>query len=134
MMLSPASLLLLIASCQRSSPPLVVVDEATMYCKRGAGAEVLLDGERVHPGDRLRPCARGPHSRATLMGQDSSGRTVVHGTWQLVPGELRCAPFALELDATPGPELFWIVATRSREVPVLLSPPAGVVSWRFPKS
>jgi len=102
-----------------------------MYRRTDAGAQLLADGAWVAAGDQLRPCARGA-GWVSLLGQDGTERTVVYGSWLLSQEEERCAPFALEVDGAPGPELFWL--TVSWEPSAQAEPHAPeAAGWRFSK-
>ena len=119
------------ATTELAEPPLAV---AVMYRRRAdASPEALVDGTEVHPGDQLRPCAQGRSGWVSLIGQDSQGIATHYGRWPLAGAALVCAPFAVELDAVPGPERFWLLHDTTADAPIRVTPPPDAVGWRFPK-
>ncbi len=76
------------------------------------GGPVKVSGERqVHPGDRIQIRVRGPGQHVvTVAGKDGAGRIAVYGAWTSDDDEgWEPAPFALELDNTPGDERFYAI-------------------------
>lgn len=132
--LSVAATLCLLCQPSCGPAPQMPLSRATMYRKVGESAEVLPDGAAVHPGDQLRACAQGPRGHVSLLGQDGTGAVTIYGTWPVEPGALQCAPFALELDAAPGPEVFWLIASPHATNHVPVARPEDAISWQFEKS
>ena len=81
-----------------------------VVAERDAGPVVLAPGARVVPGDHLQiRFDPGPYPWAAFAGQDGSGAIEVFQVLRVEPGPLRPAPFALELDDTPGDEQIFVV-------------------------
>ncbi|MBN1335838.1 MAG: zf-HC2 domain-containing protein [Deltaproteobacteria bacterium] len=81
-----------------------------VVAERDSGPVVLAPGARVVPGDRLQiRFDPGPYPWAAFVGRDGSGSIEVFRILPVEPGPLRSAPFALELDDTPGDEQIFVV-------------------------
>ncbi len=81
-----------------------------VVAERADGPVVLAPGARVVPGDRLQiRFDPGPYPWAAFAGQDGSGAIEVFRVLGVEPGPLRPAPFALELDDTPGDEQLFVI-------------------------
>lgn len=117
-----------------------------MYRQREASlpeveVEVVEDGDVVVAGERLQPCVWGGGGRGwvRLLGRDGSGTVTAYGHWPLRSGALCCAPFAVALDAVPGPERFWLEHVPPEGAPTAVSLPGGQgdgvgEGWRFFKA
>ena len=85
-----------------------------VVAEREDGPVVLAPGSRVVPGDRLQiRFDPGPYPWAAFAGQDGTGAIEVFKVLRVEPGPLRSAPFALELDDTPGDEQIFVVFAES---------------------
>jgi len=86
------------------------------------GQNVLLaPGSVVIPGDRLQmKFDPGDHAYAAFAGRDGTGVVQVYRVIRTEPGGLRPAPFALELDETPGDQELFVVFTDETPDPVWL--------------
>lgn len=97
-------------------------------------ARPLPADAKVHEGDRIQLRFRRPtHPWVSLVGVDARGTVEIYGTWRadMDTADWQVAPFALELDATPGDQELHTVFSPRRpseaaiEKAVGDGPPAG---------
>ena len=82
---------------------------------------ILAPGSVVMPGDRIQMrFDPGPYPYASLAGRDGTGLIEVYGIIEVAPDGLQPAPFALELDDTPGDQEFFAIYTHEPPDPVWL--------------
>jgi hypothetical protein len=91
-----------------------------VFADRDGRSLPLAPGASVLPGDRLQiRFDPGPYPFATFAGRDATGEVEIYRSLAVQGSGFRAAPFALELDDTPGDqELFAIF---SREAPTAAS-------------
>jgi hypothetical protein len=115
--------------------------EIEAWVDAGTGPRPLRDGEALAAGDRvqLRYDSHGAHHVA-LAGRDASGLVEIYTLAAPSGTGLTTAPFALELDATPGRQELFVITSASeldaRTVEeALVGPVEGVAVSRvaFPK-
>lgn len=85
------------------------------WIETGQSARPLYNGERVGPGTRVQLRFNpGGHRFVSLAGRDGAGTVEVYGTLPVTRDGLMNAPFALTLDDSPGPQVFYAVLTDTR--------------------
>jgi hypothetical protein len=87
------------------------VPDVEAWVDQDGGPVKITSDRQVHPGDRIQIRVRGPRERVvTVAGKDGAGRVAVYGTWTSDGDDgWEAAPFALELDDTPGDERFYAI-------------------------
>lgn len=103
-----------------------------VFAEREGRSRPLAPGAMVEPGDKLQlRFDPGLYHYATFLGRDGLGNIEVYQTIEVSPGGLRAAPFALELDDTPGDqELFAIFSNEEPPHSLLYDALEGVGSIR----
>lgn len=92
-----------------------------VVAEREGGWVILAPGAAVSPGDRLQlRFDPGPYRYAAFAGQDGSEVVEVYQIIEVEPGPMRSAPFALELDDTPGDQELFAVFSDAPPDPVWL--------------
>lgn len=90
-----------------------------VVAEREGGTVLLAPGSVVVPGDRLQmKFDPGDHAYAAFAGRDGTGVVQVYRVLKVDPGGLRPAPFALELDDTPGDQDLFVVFSDQSPDPV----------------
>lgn len=82
-----------------------------------SGPAILQEGEKVHPEDRIQVRFRRPSAPwATLAGVDVDGQVEIYGSWKadMDTTDWQIAPFALELDDSPGNLRLVLVFTQAK--------------------
>jgi len=76
-----------------------------VWLDTSSGPALVQNGEKVHPRDRIQVRFRRPSAPwATLAGVDARGHVEIYGSWKtdMRTNDWQIAPFALQLDETPG--------------------------------
>jgi len=81
------------------------------------GPVAIGESDVVYTGDRIQARLKRPSAPwVTLAGKDAGGAVEIYGTWaaDMHSVDWQTAPFALELDDTPGDLALWLVFTETR--------------------
>jgi hypothetical protein len=88
------------------------------------GAVAVGENDVVYTGDRIQARLKRPSAPwVTLAGKDARGEVEIYGTWaaDMHTVDWQMAPFALELDDTPGDLSLWLMFTEARPADATVS-------------